>query len=135
MVLMHHLNADPGVEAEGGETHVERACMESESQMSEEWNIKCSSLFQGFCSVTKKKIEKKGELFSLKLTITHFTIFQKGLSQAYATLRIKRKALKHANEVNSEQMCGTPETGLQRVSLFSVCGSRRKPTIGMIYHI
>lgn len=37
MVLMHHLNADPRVKREGvGETHVERACMESESQMSEE---------------------------------------------------------------------------------------------------
>lgn len=35
MVLMHHLNADPEVEAGGG-THAERACMESESQMSEE---------------------------------------------------------------------------------------------------
>lgn len=33
--------------------------MESETQMSEEWNIKCSSLFQRFRSVTKKKIEKK----------------------------------------------------------------------------
>lgn len=37
MVLMHHLNADPRVKREGvGETHAERACMESESQMSEE---------------------------------------------------------------------------------------------------
>lgn len=34
MVLMHHLNADPDVKGEGG--HVERACMESESQMTEE---------------------------------------------------------------------------------------------------
>lgn len=36
MVLMHHLNADPEVGGGGlGGTHVERACMESESQMSE----------------------------------------------------------------------------------------------------
>ncbi len=35
MVLMHHLNADPEVER-GEKTHVVRACMESESQMSEE---------------------------------------------------------------------------------------------------
>lgn len=95
--------------------------MESESQMSEEWNIKCSSLFQRFRSVTKKKIEKKGGGGSsspshLQSPTSQF--FQKGLSQAYATLRINRKAFKRANEVNSEQMCGTPETRLQRASLF-----------------
>ena len=71
---MHHLNAGPGVEEEegaGGLTHVERACMESESQMSEEWNIKYSSLFQGFRSVTKKKIEKKGGGALLSHTYNH----------------------------------------------------------------
>ena len=120
---MHHLNAGPGVEEEegaGGLTHVERACMESESQMSEEWNIKYSSLFQGFRSVTKNKIEKKrggsSSLSHLQSPTSQF--FQEGLSQPYATLTIKWKAFKRANEVNSEQMCGTPEMGLQWVSLF-----------------
>lgn len=76
MVLMHHLNADPEV-AGGGGTHAERACLESESQMSEEsvegknflqmhilhWsgisNVQIS--FTDFWSATKKR-----ELLSFK---------------------------------------------------------------------
>lgn len=55
--------------------------MESESQMSEEWNIKCSSLFQRFRSVTKKKIEKKkggGALLPHTYNLPLHNFFRKG---------------------------------------------------------
>lgn len=70
--------------------------MESETQMSEEWNIKCSSLFQRFRSVTKKKIEKKrggGELFSLTLTISHFTIFSERAQPSLRHFENKQKSI------------------------------------------
>lgn len=60
--------------------------MESESQMSEEWNIKCSSLFQRFRSVTKKKIEKK-------LTISHFTIFSERTQPSLRHFENKQKSI------------------------------------------
>lgn len=53
-----------------------------------EWNIKCSNLFQGFWSVTKKKGSSSLSNGS-KLTITHYTFFKKGFCQAYAPLRKK----------------------------------------------
>lgn len=89
-----------------------------------ERNIKCSNLSQGFCSVTKKKREKKkGGSSSLsnntKLTITHFTFFQKGAAKLMP-LWEKSQAFMHANEVNSEQMCSTPELKLEQLSFFYI---------------
>lgn len=130
MVLMHHLNADPEVEGEksprgeslhgiwksdvrgvsGGEEFSQNA------DTTLERNIKCSNLSQGFCSMTKKK-GSSSLSNNTKLTITHFTFFKKG-SAKLMPLWENSQAFMHANEVNSEQMCSTPELKLEQLSFF-----------------